>query len=88
MNREAAPADSRDDLARDTCPETKLCAPRAMVEGTPVKCSVTGVSGVCLDLCFATMLGPVGKAMRGGCGPTEVCLPCAVGKSRGMPGCD
>jgi len=88
MNEEAAPEDSRGDLSRDTCPAKQLCAPAAMVEGTPVKCEVLGVSGVCLDTCFAGMLKPTMPVMRGGCGPTEVCLPCAVGKSQGMPGCD
>ncbi|MBX3209007.1 MAG: hypothetical protein KF764_28500 [Labilithrix sp.] len=88
MNEEAAPEDSRGDLSRETCGEKQLCAPAAMVEGTPVKCDVLGVAGVCLDTCFAGMLKPTTPVMRGGCGPTEVCLPCVVGKSQGMPGCD
>ncbi|MCW5838079.1 MAG: hypothetical protein KIS78_37155, partial [Labilithrix sp.] len=88
MNADAAPEGSRGDLSRDTCADDQLCAPAAMVEGAPVKCDVLGFDGVCLDTCFATMLRPTTPVMRGGCGPTEVCLPCAVGKGQGMPGCD
>ncbi|MDF2694654.1 MAG: Tryptophan synthase alpha chain, partial [Labilithrix sp.] len=87
MNEDAAPEDQRGNLSRETCPNKKLCAPAAMVEGAPVKCEVLGVDGVCLDTCFAGMLKPTTPVMRGGCGPTEVCLPCVVGKSQGMPGC-
>ncbi|MBX3212582.1 MAG: hypothetical protein KF850_11160 [Labilithrix sp.] len=88
MNEDAAPEGSREDLQRETCPSKQVCAPAAMVEGRPVKCDVLGVAGVCLDTCFASMLRPTTVVMRGGCGPTELCLPCAIGKGQGMPGCD
>jgi hypothetical protein len=87
MNESAAPEDQRGNLSRETCPANKLCAPAAMVEGPPVKCEVLGADGVCLDTCFARILGPTAPVMRAGCGPTEICLPCAIGKSQGMPGC-
>lgn len=88
MNEDAAPDSSRDQLSRDTCASNKLCAPASMVDGKPVKCSVLGFSGVCLDTCFASMLKATTSVTRSNCGPTELCLPCAIGKSQGMPGCD
>jgi hypothetical protein len=88
MARDGVPEDSRDDMQPDICKNDKVCAPAAMVDGTPETCSVLGASGVCIDLCFAKMLGPAAGVIRAGCGPTAVCLPCAIGKSRGMPGCD
>lgn len=88
MNPEAAPEGQRDSLSHDSCPGGKLCAPAAMVDGNPVHCDVAGINGVCLDICFAAMLGPVQRTMRGGCGPTELCMPCAIGKGQGMPGCN
>ena len=88
MTRDGVPEDSRDDMLQDTCKSGKVCAPAAMVDGNPQTCSVLGASGVCIDLCFAKMLGPAAGVIRAGCGATSVCLPCVVGKSRGMPGCD
>lgn len=88
INREAAPPDKRDDLIRDTCDEGKACAPTSMVDGAPVKCDVLGASGVCIDLCFANMLRGAKTVLRGGCGPTEACLPCVIGKGQGVVGCD
>jgi hypothetical protein len=88
MKEEDAPEESRDDMKRDACPEKKLCTPSAMVDNKPVKCDVLGVDGVCLDICFAAMLRGTTAVTRAGCGPTELCLPCVLGKGRGMPGCD
>jgi hypothetical protein len=89
MDREAVPADSRDDLDRDSCSKSnQLCAPLAMSDGVPQKCSLLGVDGVCIDVCFASMLKGVQRPARGECAPTEICLPCVIGKSQGMPGCD
>jgi hypothetical protein len=34
------------------------------------------------------MLKGVQRPARGECAPTEICLPCVIGKSQGMPGCD
>lgn len=87
MNESGVPEDNREDLSRDTCMAGKLCAPAAMVSGEPVHCKVLGVPGVCLDVCFARMLSPAAKAVRGQCNPTEVCLPCLIGKGQNMPGC-
>jgi hypothetical protein len=88
MDRDAVPADSRDSMNRDSCSKSnQVCAPTAMSDGVPHKCSLLGVSGVCLDVCFATMLQGVQRPGRADCGPTEVCLPCFIGKSQGMPGC-
>jgi hypothetical protein len=87
MNESGVPEDNRGDLSRDTCMAGKLCAPAAMVSGDPVHCKVLGVPGVCLDVCFAKMLSPATPVVRGGCNPTEVCLPCIIGKGQNMPGC-
>ncbi len=87
LGSEAVPEGSRGNMNRDSCADGKLCAPAAMVSGNPVKCDVLGADGVCIDLCFASMLKSTGVALRAGCGPTEVCMPCAVGKGQGMPGC-
>lgn len=85
---DAIPEDQRENMQRDACPSQKVCAPAAMVDGAPVKCDVLGVPGVCLDVCFASMLRGTKQVMRGGCGITEICLPCAIGKGQGMPGCE
>lgn len=88
LDQAAVPDDSREDMSREVCSEGRLCAPAAMADGKPTKCDVLGVEGVCLDVCFAAMLKGAQKTMRGGCGPTELCLPCVIGKGQGMPGCD
>lgn len=88
LNPDAIPEESREDMSADICKGGRLCAPAALVDGSPESCSVLGASGVCVDLCFAKMLGPSKAVMRGGCGPTSVCLPCVIGKGQGMPGCD
>lgn len=88
LNAEAVPEGSRDKMSRDVCKSAKLCAPVAMVDGNPQHCSALALSGVCIDVCFAKMMGPSAPVMRGGCGPTSVCLPCVIGKGQGMPGCN
>lgn len=88
MLAESIDESQREQMTRQTCPSKKLCAPASQAEGTPVKCELLGADGVCIDVCFADILRGAGKVMRAGCGPTEVCMPCAVGKSQGMRGCD
>jgi hypothetical protein len=85
---DSVPPDSQSHMERETCPESKVCAPAAMVENKPVKCDVLGFDGVCIDLCFASMFQATTQVTRSSCGPTEVCMPCVLGKSQGMPGCD
>lgn len=87
ISPEAVPEDQRDSLLPDTCPRSKACAPAALVDGHPKPCNVLGDPGVCLDVCFAKMLGPAQKVFRDKCGPTEVCLPCLIGAGQGVPGC-
>jgi hypothetical protein len=89
INEDAVPEDQRDSMSRETCRSKQVCAPRAMVAGNPSKCDALGFAdGVCLDVCFAQMLRSVQKVGRSNCGPTEVCMPCLIGKGQGMPGCD
>lgn len=89
MNNDAVPADSRGDLDRDSCSNSsQVCAPTAMSDGTPTKCSLLGLDGICLDTCFAQILAGTSPVTQSSCGPTEVCLPCVIGKGKGMPGCD
>jgi hypothetical protein len=87
---DGVPADKRSALDQDSCTEGRLCVPAALSDGVPVKCSgPAGLPGVCLDVCFAGMLASAEIVLGGGnCRATEVCLPCAVGKSQGLPGCD
>lgn len=89
VGKSAVPADDVSSLGQDTCSkDTLLCAPSSLVNGeAPKKCDVLGLSGVCLDVCFNSMLGGL-KAVRGSCNPEEVCIPCAVGKGQGLPGCE
>jgi len=87
ISPEAAPADQRDSMTPDICRDSKVCAPASLVDGHPKYCTVFGDQGVCLDVCFAKMLGPARKVLRNECGPTEVCLPCLIGKGQGVPGC-
>ena len=87
LNEDGVPSDSRDQMHRDTCGNKQLCAPASMVDGKSTSCSALGLSGVCIDTCFAAMLRPSTPVMRGDCGPTEVCLPCVIGAAEGAPGC-
>ena len=88
ISPDAAPADQRDSLMPDVCKNGKMCAPASLVDGTPKYCSVFGDQGVCIDVCFAKMLGGAAqKVLRNECGPTESCLPCLIGKGQGVPGC-
>lgn len=82
------PEDSREDMLPDICKSGKVCAPASLVDGNPEHCTAALLSGVCIDLCFAKMLGPSAPILRGDCGPTSVCLPCVIGKGQGLPGCD
>ncbi len=84
----ALPEDQRENLKQGSCPDSKVCAPTAQVSGKPVKCEILGGDGVCMDLCFAEQMQGIGRHMRTSCGPTEVCIPCVLGKGQGMRGCD
>jgi len=87
MTKEGVPSDQRDALHHDTCKDDKVCAPAALVDGNPTRCHAFADPGVCVDVCFAAQLVPAAQVMRSVCGPTEVCVPCIVGKGQGMPGC-
>jgi hypothetical protein len=89
-NQNAVPPQQRDHLDAETCKgDGMICAPAALVNGKPVKCDVLGFGGVCLDyICFAPMFQATTQLTRSSCGPTEMCMPCLLGKSQGMPGCD
>jgi hypothetical protein len=89
IDGDAVPGGQQDSLDRQTCKkDNQVCAPAALVDGTPHKCSALGISGVCLDFCFAEMLQGAKAIGRGDCGPTEICLPCLIGKGQGVPGCE
>lgn len=87
LEPEGVPADSRDQLDKQECSDARICAPASLVTGKPAKCTVAGLDGVCVDTCFAGMLTGTAKLTRTDCQVTEVCIPCVVGKSQGMPGC-
>jgi hypothetical protein len=86
LNREGVPEGDRGDLDQETCAGGQLCAPAALVDGKPRTCDVAGLSGVCLDICFATMLRSTTPVTRSSCGPTELCMPCLLAGSS-TPGC-
>lgn len=88
LDQSAIPSDQRDNVSREVCSEGKLCAPASMATGKPKKCHALALSGVCLDICFSAMLKSMKPVIGGDCGPTEVCLPCLIGKGEGMPGCN
>jgi hypothetical protein len=86
----AVPADARSNLPADTCTGGNLCVPKSFASGNPVTCNSGFLgAGVCMDRCFNQMLSMVGQfglVSGDGCGPTELCAPCAmVGSS--APGC-
>lgn len=89
VNLDAIPVSKRANMNRDDCrKDGQVCAPASQVTGKPVKCEVFGVAGVCIDVCFAGQLQGLQRTTRSTCNPTEICLPCALGKSQGMLGCD
>jgi hypothetical protein len=89
MTEEGVPPANRDQMQRETCPEHHLCAPAGLATGKPTTCEVLGLSGVCMDLCFAAMFQATTPVTRSSCGPTEMCLPCALAKTQGpTPGCN
>jgi hypothetical protein len=87
LSPDGVPEDARSDLESESCSGGKLCAPASMVSGQPMKCTILGFDGVCLDTCFARMLVSTTTLTRTDCQVTEVCMPCAVGKGM-MPGCE
>jgi hypothetical protein len=87
MAEDAAPAQFKDKMKRESCGESQLCAPASAVTGKTTTCSVLGASGVCMDLCFVQVFEPSAPLTRVNCGPTEVCMPCALMSGMPMPGC-
>jgi hypothetical protein len=87
LKSETIPEESRGDMNREVCSEGKLCAPASLADKNPTRCDVLGVSGVCLDVCFAQMLRGTTQVTRAGCGPTELGMPCFLAGSR-APGCE
>jgi hypothetical protein len=89
-DKSGIPGGHASDLPSDSsCKADQVCAPAALIDNKPHKCSgALGVAGVCLDYCFADVLEGAKALERGDCGPTEICLPCAIGKSQGLPGCE
>jgi hypothetical protein len=88
ISEEGVPPDQRGYLDREVCPDGQLCAPASQVDNQPVKCSVLGLAGVCVDVCFASVLSTTAQVTRAGCGPTELCVPCLVARGQGLLGCD
>lgn len=89
----AIPAANKGDVVADTCSAGKMCVPTALATGAPVKCTAgpfgMGGAGVCMDQCFNSMLGIAGFVFGNeGCGETETCVPCSLGKDKGLPGCN
>jgi hypothetical protein len=87
MVKSGVPEEQRDSMETDSCTSGKVCAPITQVTAKPVKCDFLGTKGVCMDKCFNGMLKGL-STIRGSCGPTEVCMPCAVAADQGMVGCD
>jgi hypothetical protein len=89
LDEGGVPADQRSNMSRDQCKEGKLCSPASITNNKPVTCSVGPLSGICMDLCFASMFQATTQVTRSNCGPTETCLPCALANMSGMsvPGC-
>ena len=87
----AVPASSRDQVTQDSCSAGNACVPKSMVSNNPQVCNTSaGARGVCMDMCFNSMLsiaGGPGVFSRDWCGPTEVCLPCSFVAGKGVPGC-
>jgi hypothetical protein len=85
-------ADQKADAPQDTCTGATKCVPAAFVQGKPVTCAAGLLgTGVCMDKCFNAMMslaGSIGILRSDGCGDTEVCVPCALVKGKGVPTCD
>lgn len=90
MERDGVPEEQRDSVIQDLCAPGKACVPKALVDGEPVRCDVGGgvLGGVCVDKCFMGAAGNARAVLQSGCGKSEVCVPCLVGKGQGLPGCD
>jgi hypothetical protein len=89
----AVPEEDRGFMIHDVCPATTVCAPTSQLDANPTRCNVLGMSGVCLDVCFAAQLKGMTSLTRAGCGLTEVCLPCALADTQAhggehLVGCD
>lgn len=87
--KDGVPDGKADQLPKDSCKkDSQVCAPAAMIDNKPERCELPGgFDGVCLPYCFADMFEGAKAAVRSSCNALSFCLPCAVGKSQGMPGC-
>jgi hypothetical protein len=88
--KDGIPGGNADSLPKDSCKkESQVCAPAALIDNKPEKCELPGgIDGVCLPFCFAEQLQGAKAGLRSSCNALSFCLPCAVGKSQGMPGCE
>jgi hypothetical protein len=88
--KDGVPDGKADQLPKDSCKkDSQVCAPAAMIDNKPEKCELPGgFDGVCLPYCFADMFEGAKAGVRSSCNALSFCLPCAVGKSQGMPGCE
>jgi hypothetical protein len=87
----AIPEAQRGDTVSDTCKGGAKCVPAAFVSGAPVTCKGGPFDdpGVCMDKCFSGMMALAGPLLANdACGATEICVPCFLGKSKGLPGCE
>jgi hypothetical protein len=80
---DAVPEEARAGMVPETCKGGKLCAPNSQLDSKPVMCEFLGAKGICLDVCFAEQMKGMTSLTRGGCGPTELCMPCALANAMG-----
>lgn len=86
----AVPEARRSQTVQDTCTSGNRCVPSALAAGNPSSCNAGSAKGVCMDTCFNDMLNlasSIGFLGQDWCGPTEVCIPCAMVSGQGVPGC-
>jgi hypothetical protein len=93
MSAAAVPEANKSDTTQDSCSAGNVCVPAFVTDPKgPTRCTAgpfgLGGAGVCLDQCFNSMLGLAGVIFGNeGCGQTETCIPCSIGKDKGLPGC-
>jgi hypothetical protein len=93
MSAAAVPEANKGDAPQDTCSSGNVCIPAFVADPKgPTRCTAgpfgLGGPGVCMDQCFNSMLNIAGVIFgNDGCGQTETCVPCAIGKDKGLPGC-
>src|SRR5262249_49226934 len=87
MPRENAPKEMRDHLEQEMCKGGQVCVPAGSGTTKPKSCEVLTFSGICTDLCFAKVFQATTQVTRSSCGPTEMCMPCALAPGP-VPGCN